>query len=79
MTWNPFQYQFAATYLQDEGDEAVLELQKGAMTLSIRVSKKILPPELVSGQSFQIQMKDTQAAKEDELATLKRLLEELTK
>lgn len=77
MTWNPFQYQFTATYLADEGDEAVLELSKGTLRHMLHFPKNLLPQELKVGSTFSLKMEDAESAKKSELEALHRLLSEL--
>ncbi len=77
MTWNPFQYQFAATYLSDEGEEAVVELRKGSGAKILRFPKNFLPLDLQIGASFLLKLEDNETAKTSELEALKLLLSDL--
>lgn len=77
MVWNPFQYQFSATYVSDEGDKAVIELRKGATIEVIHLSKTLLPAELEAGASFFLKLEDNETVQSSELETLKLLLSNL--
>lgn len=77
MLWNPFQFQFNATYLADEGDMAVLEIRKGASLENIRFPKKLLPPSLTPGASFNLKLEDSETARTGEAQALRQLLSEL--
>ncbi len=77
MLWNPFQFQFNATYLADEGDLAVLELRKGATVEQVRFPKTLLPPGQQVGSSFCLKMEDSETAKTGEIHALRQLLSEL--
>lgn len=77
MLWNPFQFQFNATYLQDEGELAVLEIRKGAALENIRFPKNLLPPGLTPGAIFNLKLEDSETARTGEAQTLRQLLSEL--
>ena len=77
MTWNPFQYQYTATYLKDEGDEAVLELRKGSTSQVLHFPKNLLPTDLETGASFTLKVEDIETAKNSESEALKELLSNL--
>ena len=77
MLWNPFQFQFNATYLSDEGELAVLEIRKGAALEHIRFPKSLLPPNLTVGASFNLKLEDSETARTGEAQTLRQLLSEL--
>ena len=77
MLWNPFQYQFTATYLSTEGDMALLEIRKGAGLEQVRLPKSILPPTLAIGSSFNLKLEDSETARTGEAATMRRLLSDL--
>lgn len=77
MLWNPFQFQFNATYLQDEGELAVLEIRKGAALENIRFPKNLLPPGLTPGTSFNLKLEDSETARTGEIQALRSLLSEL--
>ncbi len=77
MLWNPFQFQFTATYLADEGDQALLEIRKGAALEQVRFPKSLLPPALSIGGTFTLKLEDTETARTSEMQTLRRLLSEL--
>lgn len=77
MHWNPFQYQFTATYLSDEGEMALLEIRKGSGTERVSFPKSMLPLNLTIGGSFNIKLEDSETARVGELQTLQRLLSDL--
>lgn len=77
MLWNPFQYQFAATYLHDEGEMAVLEIRKGAALEQVRFPKTLLPASLAIGGSFNLKLEDAETARTTEAQTMRQLLSEL--
>lgn len=77
MLWNPFQFQFNTTYLQDEGELAVLEIRKGAALENIRFPKTLLPPGLTPGASFNLKLEDSETARTGEAQALRRLLSDL--
>jgi hypothetical protein len=77
MTWNPFKFQYHATYLKDEGAYALLELKKGTQTETFYFPKTLLPPDLNPGSTFTFKMEDPQSAQESELKTMQKLLEAL--
>lgn len=77
MLWNPFQFQFNATYLADEGDVAVLEIRKGAALEQVRFPKNLLPPGLTIGSSFNLKLEDSETARTGEIQALRQLLSEL--
>lgn len=77
MPWNPFQFQFTATYLRDEESNAILEVRKGASLEELRFPRKLLPEAIHLGETFTLKLEDTQSASEGELKTLQKLLIEL--
>ncbi|MEK9159192.1 MAG: hypothetical protein AAB383_00530 [Patescibacteria group bacterium] len=77
MLWNPFQHQFTATYLFDEGELAVLEIRKGAALEQVRFPKILLPPALAIGSSFNLKLEDSETARTGEIQTMQRLLSDL--
>ncbi len=77
MLWNPFQFQFDATYIADEGELAVLELRKGASVEHIRFPKTLLPPGQQVGSSFSLKLEDSESARAGEIQNLRRLPSEL--
>lgn len=77
MTWNPFKFQYHATYLKDEGAYALLELKKGTQKEQLFYPKSLLPLDLSIGSSFVLKIEDTQSAQESETKTMQKLLEEL--
>ncbi len=77
MTWNPFKFQYTATYLKEEGLHAVLELKKGSQTELIYFPKSMLPLEATVGSSFTMKLEDTQSAQGSETKAMQKLLEEL--
>ena len=77
MLWNPFQFQFNATYLSDEGELAVLEIRKGAALEQVRFPKSLLPPGLGIGSVFNLKLEDSETALTSEKETLRYLLNEL--
>ncbi len=77
MLWNPFQYQYNATYLSDEGEMALVEIRKGAGMEQIRLPKSILPPALLIGSSFTLKIEDSETARTSEISTMRRLLSDL--
>ncbi len=77
MHWNPFQYQYNATYLSDEGEMALLEVRKGTDVERVPFPKIMLPPSLTLGASFNIKLEDTETARTSEAQTLRRLLNDL--
>ncbi|MFA4815325.1 MAG: hypothetical protein WC924_03255 [Candidatus Gracilibacteria bacterium] len=77
MPWNPFQFQLSTTYLSDEGDQAVLEIRKGAILENIHFPKNLLPVGLQIGGSFSLKLEDSETARIGETQTLKQLLSEL--
>ena len=77
MLWNPFQFQFNATYLSDEGELAVLEIRKGAALEQVRFPKSLLPPGLGIGSVLNLKLEDSETALTSEKETLRYLLNEL--
>ena len=77
MLWNPFQYQFNATYLSDERDQAVLEIRKGAGIEQLRFPKSLLPAGLQIGTSFCLKLEDSETARTTEAETMRQLLSDL--
>lgn len=77
MLWNPFQFQFNASYLRDEGEMAVLEIRKGAGMETIRFPKTLLPPSLPIGGSFTLKVEDNETAQTSEAQTMRQLLSDL--
>ena len=77
MTWNPFKFQYSATYLSEDGNDAVLELRKGTTSEVIRFPKSLLPLEAVPGSQFTLKLEDPETAQGSETKTMQKLLEEL--
>lgn len=78
MPWNPFQFQFTATYLRDdENGFAVLEIKKGSNSELVFFPKKLLPLELQPGSQLALKLEDNETASQGELKTLQKLLSEL--
>ena len=77
MPWNPFQYQFNATYLSEEDELAVLEIRKGAALEQVRFPKNLLPASLTIGSSFNLKLEDSETARSSEAATMRQLLSDL--
>lgn len=77
MLWNPFQFQWTATYLKDEGAHAVLEIRKGAFSEFIHFPKSLLPSHLQPNDAFVLKLEDSASNKQNETATLQALLKEL--
>lgn len=77
MLWNPFQFQWTATYLKDEETQAVLEIRKGALSELIHFPKSLLPAHLQAGDIFVLRLEDNASNKQNETATLQALLKEL--
>lgn len=77
MTWNPFKFQYSATYLSEDGNDAVLELRKGTTSEVIRFPKSLLPLDLMPGSNFILKIEDSLSAQESETKTMQKLLEEL--
>lgn len=77
MPLNPFQYQYEATYLTEEGEEATIELKQGARNQTIKIPKTLLPSEFKPGSSFVVKIQDPESAKQTEMETLKSLLQSL--
>lgn len=77
MLWNPFQFQFNASYLADEGDQAVLEIRKGAALEQVRFPKNLLPASLAIGGSFNLKLEDPETARTGEAQTMRQLLSDL--
>lgn len=77
MPWNPFQFKYQVTYIQDEGENAILELQKGSQIRKLSFPRQFLPPDLPIGASFYLHLEDPQTAQSSETHALKSLLETL--
>lgn len=79
MLFNPFKYQFEATYLRDEGDSVILKIRRGTDESEIAFPKKLLPPQLQPGESTALMIEPQEALKQSEASIMKQLLEELVK
>lgn len=77
MNWNPFQYQFEATCLANEGDAVMLSLKRGALSETIKIPRSLLPTTLEPGAVFTLKFQDQNCAKQSESDSLKSLLESL--
>lgn len=77
MAWNPFKFQFTATYLKEEGAYAVLELKRGTQVEAIYFPKSLLPLEATVGSSFTLKLEDPETAQTSETKTMQKLLEQL--
>ena len=77
MTWNPFKFQYSATYLSEENDMAVLELKKGSQSERLYFPKSLLPLDLGIGSNFILKIEDLETAQHSETKTMQKLLEEL--
>lgn len=75
--FNPFQFQYPVKFLQEDGEEAILKIMKGATEQIARVPRNLLPENYEPGQKFSIKIEESASAKQTELETMKRLLEEL--
>lgn len=77
MLWNPFQYQVTATFLREEGEQAILEIHKGTHAGTILFPKSLLPHVLRPGETFVLKMEDSETARTLEIQTLRQLLNDL--
>lgn len=77
MFWNPFQYQVTATFLREEGEQAILEIHKGTHVETIPFPKSLLPHVLKPGETFILKMEDAETARTSEIQTLRQLLNDL--
>lgn len=75
--FSPFKYQYNARYLQDQAESALVELQQGSVRTQVSLPKSLLPKELTPGQEFKLNFQSKESAQENEVETMKRLLEEL--
>lgn len=75
--FNPFKYQYRATYLRDENGHVLTRVQKGSEEQEVYLPKAILPSELNTGDSFILSLQAEESAKNAEYKTLQRLLTEL--
>ena len=77
--FNPLKYQFSATHLGEQGENAVLKVRRGTTEESILFPRNMLPPELTIGTSFILNLQPEEASKQNEVEILKQLLSELVR
>lgn len=75
--FHPFKHRYQATFLREEGSDAVLKLQKGADTHETRLPRALLPKEVTLGDAFALTLQPESMAKEEAHSTMKQLLEDL--
>jgi hypothetical protein len=75
--FNPFKYRYNANFLQEEGIDAIVKLNKGSVDREIRIPRALIPKEIQPGQNFTLTFQPQDAAKTDETKALKDLLQEL--
>lgn len=75
--FNPLKYRYRATYVGEEGTDVFLQLTQGSQSQLIRFPKALLPADFNTQESIQIGIHPDE--KEDEIGTLKSLLQELIK
>lgn len=75
--FNPFKYRYDAIFLQEEGEDAVLQLNQGAEEKLARIPKRLIPKEIQTGQNFTLTFQPKDSAKKDESEALKKLLQDL--
>lgn len=75
--FNPYKYKYRANFQGEDGQEAILKLFLGAYEETVRVPRSLLPKEVKPGETFTLTFQPEEAAKTDEAASLKKLLNEL--
>jgi len=75
--FNPFKYQYLATYVRKTNGQAIARVQSGTIDVEIKIPQSYLPQEVQAGQSFILTLQPTETAKKGEYETLKKLLEDL--
>ena len=77
--FNPLKYQFSATYLRDQNEQALLQIRRGNQEESFLFPKGLLPPEIAVGTNFVLNLQPEEVAKQNESEVLKQLLSELVR
>jgi hypothetical protein len=75
--FNPLKYTYNATLVEQNADEATVELRLGAKVSQIKIPPEFLPPEVEIGESFLLRLKPIESDRESDYETMRKLLKSL--
>ena len=75
--FNPIKYQYMVTLIREEGNEAIIKLNAGALEQEIRIPRSLLPKEVKAGERFTLSFQPEEAAQKGQYESMKSLLNDL--